>query len=123
VPDDRIRFEAFGPSTITRTRREKPVAQEETEASVPVTFHRSGKQVNWRPSDGSLLELAETHGIAAPSSCRSGTCGTCASRILAGRVAYSVDPVADIEPGCALICIAEPERKNIEAAGGLVLDL
>lgn len=123
VPDERIRFEAFGPSTITRTRREKPVAQEETEASVPVTFHRSGKQVNWRPSDGSLLELAETHGIAAPSSCRSGTCGTCASRILAGRVAYSVDPVADIEPGCALICIAEPERKNIEAAGGLVLDL
>ncbi|TCF96981.1 hypothetical protein BZM26_34295 [Paraburkholderia strydomiana] len=57
-------------------------------------IRRSGKIVNWRPSDGTLLEFAETHGVAAPSSCRSGTCGNCESRILAGRVAYSVEPVA-----------------------------
>ncbi|WP_134137733.1 2Fe-2S iron-sulfur cluster-binding protein [Paraburkholderia sp. BL6665CI2N2] len=71
----------------------------------------------------SLLEFAETHGVAARSSCRSGTCGTCESRILAGRVAYSVEPVAHIERGCALICIAAPEGDNADTTGELVLDL
>jgi ferredoxin len=118
VADERVRFEAFGPSTVTRTP-----AGEESAAGVPVTLHRSGKTVNWRASGGSLLELAEAHGSAAASSCRSGTCGACETRVMAGGVAYSQEPVAHVESGCALICIAPPETDEPGTTGEPVLDL
>jgi ferredoxin len=73
-----------------------------------VTFARSGKTARWRPSQGSLLELAERAGVAPMSSCRSGVCGTCATRVLAGDVDYAQPPAHDIEPGEALVCVAAP---------------
>ncbi|MEX3815436.1 2Fe-2S iron-sulfur cluster-binding protein [Paraburkholderia sp. BR13439] len=30
--------------------------------------------IDWSEEQGSVLELAEANGIAAPSSCRAGTC-------------------------------------------------
>lgn len=117
VGDERIRFEAFGPASVKRTARR--VEQAEAVA-VPVTFARSMRTIAWSPSDGSLLEFAEAHGIDAPSSCRSGICGTCSTRLLAGSVKYDGEVEAGIDRGSVLVCMTRPV---VDDPTDLVLDL
>ncbi|MFM0142853.1 pyridoxamine 5'-phosphate oxidase family protein [Paraburkholderia sp. RL18-085-BIA-A] len=123
VADERIRFEAFGPASVKRTAapRDAPAADSKARDAnaVTVTFARSARTVAWLPRDGSLLEFAETHGVDARSSCRSGMCGTCSARLLFGKVQYDGEVEADIEPGHALICMARP----VSADAAVVLDL
>ncbi len=60
----------------------------------------------------SLLETLEAAGVAADSSCRSGTCGTCKQKLLQGQVRYEGTPAAlsdgDRGGGYILPCIAYP---------------
>ncbi|RQR56642.1 pyridoxamine 5'-phosphate oxidase [Burkholderia sp. Bp9140] len=117
VPDERIRFEAFGSSSVVRSATRATGAP--SVASVPVVFRRTGRDVAWTPADGTLLEFAEGHGVAVPSECRSGSCGTCATRVLSGAVDYVQAHDAAVEPGCALLCVARPVEG---AVAPLVLD-
>ncbi|HKT67527.1 MAG TPA: pyridoxamine 5'-phosphate oxidase family protein [Burkholderia sp.] len=119
VPDERIRFEAFGPSSVVRSAARTATAALPAVASVPVVFRRSARDVAWTPADGTLLEFAEGVGVAVPSECRSGSCGTCATRVLSGVVDYVQPPDAAVEPGCALLCVARPAEGAVEP---LVLD-
>ncbi|MFM0502891.1 pyridoxamine 5'-phosphate oxidase family protein [Paraburkholderia caffeinilytica] len=139
IADDRIRFEAFGPATVKRTPAIPPAVPEDARSAplaneresdgpgIPVTFTRSHRTVQWLPKDGTLLELAEACGIAAQSSCRSGMCGTCSTRVLNGRVAYEAPPDAPIDEGHALICMARPVADEVTDAAattdGLSLEL
>ncbi|MFZ2327970.1 MAG: 2Fe-2S iron-sulfur cluster-binding protein [Rhodoferax sp.] len=113
VPDDRIHFEAFGPASIPRKRaaRATQVAAkgDEKAKAVLVTFARSGKQETWKPGMGSLLEFAESHGLAVSSGCRAGGCGSCQTSIRAGEVAYTQAPDFDPEPGSCLLCVCTPK--------------
>lgn len=104
MPDERIRFEAFGPSSVARSATGAPAA------GVPVVFRRMGRDAAWTPADGTLLEFAEGQRVAVPSECRSGSCGTCATRVLSGAVGYEQAPDAPVEPGCALLCVARPAQ-------------
>ena len=63
-----------------------------------VLFSASGREVDWLPSSGSLLDLAESCGLAPPFSCRAGVCGTCVCDLVAGEVEYLDDPLDDLEP-------------------------
>ncbi|KAG8155133.1 pyridoxamine 5'-phosphate oxidase family protein [Burkholderia catarinensis] len=117
VPDERIRFEAFGPSSVARTATR--AAGTPAAASVPVVFRRTAREAAWTPADGTLLEFAEGQRVAVPSECRSGSCGTCATRVLSGAVDYEQAPDAPVEPGCALLCVARPAQGATEP---LVLD-
>jgi ferredoxin-NADP reductase len=117
VPDERIRFEAFGPSSIVRSASR--AAGVPPGASVPVVFRRSARDAAWTPADGTLLEFAEGQGVAVPSECRSGSCGTCATRVLSGAVDYVQPYDAEVEPGCALLCVSRPAEG---ATVPLVLD-
>ncbi|WP_176046175.1 pyridoxamine 5'-phosphate oxidase family protein [Burkholderia sp. BCC1644] len=116
VPDERIRFEAFGPSSVARSAARTSATPA---ASVPVVFRRTGREAAWTSADGPLLEFAEGQGVAVPSECRSGSCGTCATRVLSGAVDYEQMPDAQVEPGCALLCVARPATGATEP---LVLD-
>jgi ferredoxin len=40
------------------------------------------------PADRSVLEVLEEHGVPVLSSCREGTCGTCETAVLGGRVEH-----------------------------------
>ncbi|MHA3979076.1 2Fe-2S iron-sulfur cluster-binding protein [Halovulum sp. GXIMD14794] len=115
IPDDRIHAEAFGPSALTRRG---PASAPEAE-SATVHFARSSFAQGWTPEDGPLLDFAEAHGLSPNFSCRSGSCGSCATRITSGSVAYRSAPSAAPPEGTALICCAVP------AAGSdaLTLDL
>lgn len=122
VSDRRIQFEAFGPASVKRRSLPVPPAQPEAappaEPTIAVVFAKSGKSADWRPSAGSLLELAEASGLQPAHSCRSGVCGTCAVRVLAGAVDYIDAPLAaPSAPGEVLICCSRPH------VGGVTLDL
>ena len=110
VPDQRIHFEAFGPSSVRRKSAAPVLATVPDEAaSLVVTFSRSGQQLPWETTAGTLLELAEAQGIKVDSGCRAGGCGTCLTTILAGEVAYRQTPDFDPEPGTCLLCVCTPK--------------
>lgn len=109
VNDRRIHAEAFGPSALTRTPDEGSVPAEiETAQETLVKFAESEFEQRWTPQDGSLLELAEAHGLTPPFACRSGSCGSCATRLMAGKVVYKTPPATDPGENTALICSALP---------------
>ena len=125
IPDDRIRAEAFGPSTLVRTQ--DPGAASVLPALAPpevepvqVLFAKSAKEARWTPGTGSLLDLAESRGLAPEFSCRTGTCGTCRTRVLEGELTYASRPTATPGAGNGLICCAVPAAGS---ARRLVLDL
>ena len=101
-----IYYESFGPATLVKHEKPAPAA---TDAQpVNVTFIRSGKNLTWDPTAGSLLEFAEANGIDVESGCRAGSCGSCQTVLTAGKVDYNQQPDADIDPGHCLLCIATP---------------
>ena len=72
--------------------------------------NRSDKTVPWSAGAGTLLELAEAHGIRIDSGCRAGSCGTCVTAIRDGKVEYlGGNPDFDIEKGSCLACVAVPK--------------
>jgi uncharacterized protein len=106
VRDSRIHLESFGPASVSR-QVEHPAEADNSEGVV-VEFAKSGKTAIWRPKAGSLLELAEASGLRPLYACRSGSCGTCVTRVVRGVVDYAEQPAHDVGPGEALICIAHP---------------
>ncbi len=95
---DRILFELF--ETVAVEPGGIDIAQ--------VSFARSGTTASWRIEDDlSLLDLAERVGIVIPSSCRSGTCLTCRSRLLVG------DATGALGDGTILPCIARPKSSEL----------
>jgi ferredoxin-NADP reductase/predicted pyridoxine 5'-phosphate oxidase superfamily flavin-nucleotide-binding protein len=110
VPDERIRFEAFGPASVRRNGKGPEVADAATAAPitpVPVLFERSGVSTTWN-GEGSLLALAEAHGVPAPSGCRSGLCGSCAVGLQSGAVQYTRECSMRPEAGEVLMCSVVP---------------
>ena len=114
VDDGRIFGETFGPSVLRRAAAVQPGERqrEPAVAGAAVTFAATGKTAIWQPGS-TLLELAEAAGVDAPWSCRAGRCGTCATRLVAGRVTYPDAPESVVEPGHVLICRAEPADATI----------
>ena len=116
VPDSHIHFEAFGPASIKRRSAKDSVTDAQNEAvtnAIFVNFAQSGKQLQWLPFVGSLLELAESQGISVNSGCRAGGCGTCQTKILSGEVVYHQSPDYDPEPGTCLLCACSPKTNLI----------
>ncbi|WP_052711832.1 2Fe-2S iron-sulfur cluster-binding protein [Elstera litoralis] len=64
-----------------------------------------------------MLDFAEAQGLTPPFECRSGTCGTCLTRVIAGQAHQYAgparQPAADVR-----LCSATPA-----AEGALTLDL
>jgi predicted pyridoxine 5'-phosphate oxidase superfamily flavin-nucleotide-binding protein/ferredoxin len=87
--------------------------------TVEVTFARSNTSASWDSSKGSLLELAEEIGLTPKYGCRSGMCGACAVKILAGDVEYLRPTLLEPEAGMALICKAIPKRNSVWVGGGI----
>ncbi len=115
VPDDRVHFEAFGPASVKK-KAPAPVAAEASAApAFKITFGKSNKVVAWDRTAANLLEFATAQGVALPSGCCAGQCGTCVTAIRSGNVTYAQEPGSKPEPGTCLACVALP-------SGDLVLD-
>jgi ferredoxin-NADP reductase/uncharacterized membrane protein len=104
VSADRIKQESFAGKTSLA------VPDPSAEKSVPfVEFLRSGFQFELIP-DMTLLEFAETVGVSIPFGCRQGQCGTCATRLLQGRVSMEAEDGLSAEQkraGFILPCVSK----------------
>lgn len=112
VAEDDLHFESFGPSTIKRSV-EATATTSADGITASVLFEQSGTSATWNEESGSLLELADRQGLSLPSGCRSGNCGMCAARLIKGQVRYSEPPIAPLDPGFCLTCIARPDSAEL----------
>ncbi len=105
VPEENVRFEAFGPASVARPSDEKPV-------DVEVVFDRTGRTESWKGS-GSLLDLAIASGIPVEFGCGAGSCGTCLTAVKEGSVKNVIEPGFIPERGSCLTCVSVPETRVV----------
>lgn len=102
-PAGHLRVERFTPQAV-----EPSGADEQFE----VEFSASGITATV-PADRSILAIAEDAGIAADWSCREGTCGTCETPLLAGRVEHRDSLLTEderAEQNTMMICVSRAEQ-------------
>ena len=106
-PEGRVQFEDFKPVEAVRL----------DDRPFEVVLQRSGRTVAV-PADLPILEALRAAGIAAPSSCESGVCGTCKTGLIAGEADHR-DMVLQDEERAAyiMLCVSRARR------GALTLDL
>ena len=117
VAEDRIKTEAFlsaatvalemptdGVAADRETMAMAATALQPGETAV-VSFRRSLQMVEIS-AEKSILEAAEEIGLEIPFECRSGICGQCKTRLLAGRVTMDVDDALTAEERAAGIILA-----------------
>ena len=56
-----------------------------SDTAFTVTLAKSGQTFDI-PADSTILDVLEFEGIAVPSSCQQGVCGTCQTTVLSGDI-------------------------------------
>jgi len=118
VPEVRIHYEFFSPSSVLKDRAKVSTPKQAAQISqcceeLGVTFSKSGVKVNWNPSLESILDLAEANGLSPDYSCRSGICQTCKCTLEEGEVDYVQEPLEFPDPGTVLICCSRPQTNVV----------
>jgi ferredoxin-NADP reductase len=113
------RAAAAWPHGTLRVERFAPRPRQDASESFQVELAASGMRLTV-PAEKTLLEVADAAGVYVLSSCQEGICGTCETRVLAGRVDHRDSYLTDDERAAMktmMICVSR-------AGGpGLVLDL
>jgi ferredoxin-NADP reductase/DMSO/TMAO reductase YedYZ heme-binding membrane subunit len=100
VPDAQMKSEAFGSPSRKRSDGLTALATEGSEhtngavSTSSIRFARSNKRLTGVGAR-TVLELAESQGIALPYDCRSGVCGQCKTRLLSGSVVMAAEDALD----------------------------
>lgn len=106
-PEGRVNFEDFKPVEVIRPDDE----------AFDVELAKSGKTITVQ-SDRSILEAVRDAGVPTVSSCESGTCGTCKTKLLSGDVDHRDMVLMDDErKDHIMICVSRAR------SGGLVIDI
>ncbi|MEU3839212.1 PDR/VanB family oxidoreductase [Streptomyces sp. NPDC028635] len=109
-PREQLRLERFAAPAVERTG---------DDSAFEVECRRSGLTVTVG-ADTSVLDAVEAAGVAVPSSCRDGICGTCETRVLAGTPEHRDLLLSEAEHSASatmMICVSRC------ASDRLVLDL
>lgn len=104
IAEGRVRFERFAAAPVQATDR-----------PIRVTLRRSGKIVDVGASQ-SVLDALQAAGVDAPASCRSGTCGTCAVKVLAGDPDHRDTALSAVEreqAGLMCICVSRAKSSTL----------
>jgi ferredoxin-NADP reductase len=104
-----LHFEAFGPASV-RLPGDADAARAASDSTpVEIHFSKSARSLQWDDQDNNLLDFAERHGITVDSGCRTGSCGSCETRVAQGNVHYLNPPDHDPAPGHCLLCVGKPD--------------
>jgi anaerobic selenocysteine-containing dehydrogenase/ferredoxin-NADP reductase len=114
VSDDLIKMGAHRFAIFRESFQPPAASAEAATGPFTVTFARSGRSMQWTPGAGSLLRLAESHGLQLPSGCQVGQCESCLLRVRSGRFVHWT-PVELADNDNCLGCVAVP-------ASDMVLD-
>ena len=78
-----------------------------------VTLARTGDILDV-PTDKTILEVLRAHGLDVPSSCETGTCGTCRTKMLAGEADHRDLVLAEHErKDTIMICVSRARGGDI----------
>jgi ferredoxin-NADP reductase len=113
IPNENIFFELFhAPATESA-----PTAGKEKSGFVPcsVHFRQSNRLAEFASAFPNLLGFAMKTDIPMNSGCRTGACGSCAVRLLEGKVRYTRKPQYPLKPNEILPCVCVPD-------GNIVVD-
>ena len=98
-----VHFEAFSEAE-THKADDKPFK---------VKLARSGTVLDV-PTTKTILEVLREHGLEVPSSCETGTCGTCRTKMLAGEADHRDLVLADHErKDTIMICVSRARGEEI----------
>jgi uncharacterized protein len=104
-----IHHESFGPASVRFAGGSGPGDDVPApDAIFDVRFLRAGRTLAWERAEGSLLDLAERRGLAMDAGCRTGSCGSCETRLVSGTVGYARAPDHVCRAGDCLPCVAFP---------------
>jgi len=112
VDRSHIHYEFFGAGALDDSEEIAPTVVLPERANI--TFGRSGIQAEWTHQSGTLLETAEAAGLKPNYNCRSGKCGTCATRLISGVVHYQRCPSITPDKGEVLTCCAVPMGEDVQ---------
>lgn len=100
VPAEQVHFEKFEAAASLAAS---------SSVRVRLTLQKSGRTVTAAEGQ-TVLEAAESAGIALPSLCRVGVCATCRCRLISGSVEGDFDAIDPSEQasGFILACVARP---------------
>jgi phthalate 4,5-dioxygenase reductase subunit len=99
-----VHFEAF---SLAETHKK-------SDKAFKVTLARSGDVVEVS-TDDTILEALRDHGLDVPSSCETGTCGTCRTKLLAGEPDHRDLVLAEHEKAdTIMICVSRAKSDEIE---------
>ena len=108
VPQQDVHFEAFGPASVKLPGSAPGPAPAADVLPLDVKFTHSDRTLVWDGQDANLLDFTDRHGLAIDAGCRSGSCGTCETRLVSGGVHYDNPPDHDVAPGHCLLCVGRP---------------
>jgi ferredoxin-NADP reductase len=113
VEESRIHIERFTPAA--RTTDPEPPAVETTARRVTIELGGRTDTVDHHPGT-TILQTARQMGMAAPSSCESGSCATCMARLVEGEVEMSVNNALtddEVDEGWVLTCQSVPTTPSV----------
>jgi phthalate 4,5-dioxygenase reductase subunit len=106
-PSEQVHFESFG----------APLVAAEDNETFEVVLAKSGQRLTV-PQDKSILDVLRVAGVPVPSSCESGTCGSCRTPLVSGEVDHRDFVLMDDEQSSQImVCVSRAKGPS------LVLDL
>ena len=108
ISQDYIHYEFFGEGKPLGGAPNFKDSSSISTNNIGVNFTKSKLEVPWDSSHANLLDFAEANGMQPPSSCRMGTCSTCETKLLKGKISYEPEPFMEPEEGNIFICCAFP---------------
>ena len=112
VPKRRLHLERF---TVAEVAPEVLLDAAEVTEEVVIELDRRVTTATYRQGD-TLLQTARMSGLRAPSSCETGSCGTCMARVVEGTARMlNNDALEDdeVEEGWVLTCQTMPTSRTV----------
>ena len=104
VPPESIRYELFQQSDLPSTANSSDKLVQHS-----IHFKQSRANAQFQASHPSLLACASQHNVLLESGCRTGACGSCAIKMMSGKVRYTREPQFQTQSNEILPCVCVPE--------------